>query len=89
MASLALTALMPFKRECYRYLGFSELTLIPLQRKLIDISALSASEVAWIDAYHARIWEEISPRLTDDQEATAWLKAATEPLKVPSLVTSA
>ena len=72
-----------------RYLGFSELTLIPLQRKLIDVSALSPQEVAWIDAYHVRVWEEVSPRLGDDDKDTAaWLKSATEPLQVPSLVTA-
>jgi Xaa-Pro aminopeptidase len=63
-------------------MGFSELTLIPIQQKLIDVSALSAAEVAWTDAYHARVWEEVSPRLADDQKATDWLRVATKALVV-------
>jgi len=64
-----------------KYLGFSELTLIPIQHKMIDVDSLSPNEVEWLDQYHARVWGEVSPRLSDDPETLAWLKAATQPLK--------
>lgn len=67
-------------RPC-RYMGFSELTLIPIQRKLINIHALLEKEILWVDRYHERVWKEISPRLGDDEETRAWLKDATAPLK--------
>ena len=62
------------------YLGFEQLTHIPIQASLIEPSLLSAKEVAWLDAYHTRVWEKISPRLAPDDEGYAWLKEATRPL---------
>jgi Xaa-Pro aminopeptidase len=60
-------------------LGFDALTLVPFDRRLIDLELLSASELSWLDRYHARVWSEISDRL--DDEDRAWLKAATAPLE--------
>ncbi|AWN37835.1 aminopeptidase P family protein [Methylobacterium radiodurans] len=66
-------------------LGFETLTLAPYDRRLIDADLLDAAEVAWIDAYHARVRETLSPYL--DAEARAWLDRATAPL-APSEGTS-
>ncbi len=60
-------------------LGFETLTLAPYDRRLIDTSMLSASERAWIDAYHARVREELGDTLTSPEER-GWLDAATQPL---------
>jgi Xaa-Pro aminopeptidase len=57
---------------------FETLTLAPYCRALIDPSLLSAAEIAWIDAYHARVHEALRPRL--DGETADWLDAATAPL---------
>jgi Xaa-Pro aminopeptidase len=59
-------------------LGFETLTLAPLDRTLVDPSLLSAAEVAWLDAYHARIAKELTPLL--DAATADWLRAATRPL---------
>ena len=59
-------------------LGFETLTLAPIDRALIDVSALSPAERAWVDAYHARVAAEVGPHL--DAEAQAWLTHATAPL---------
>lgn len=59
-------------------LCFETLTLAPLDRRLIDTDILSTAEIAWVDAYHARVQDEIGGRL--DGEAQAWLAAATAPL---------
>jgi Xaa-Pro aminopeptidase len=61
-----------------RWLGFETLTRAPIDRRLIDLSLLTAQEVAWLDAYHALVWQEIGP-LVDDATA-AWLKRVTAPL---------
>lgn len=37
-------------------------------------------EVEWVDAYHAEVWEALSPRLQDAPEELEWLRAATSPL---------
>ena len=59
-------------------LGFETLTLAPLDARLIDVALLNAEERKWVDAYHARIWHEISPHLSEGERS--WLEAATRPL---------
>ena len=61
-----------------RYLGFETLTFVPLDRKLIDKALLTADEIAWVDAYHARVRVLLSPRL--EGEDLAWLERETAPL---------
>lgn len=59
-------------------LGFETLTLAPIDRALVDAALLTAEEIAWLDAYHARVRAEIGPQL--EGEERAWLDAATAPL---------
>lgn len=59
-------------------LGFETLTLVPIDRRLIDLEELDAAEVGWIDAYHARVMDEIGPKV--DAETHVWLKGATAAL---------
>jgi Xaa-Pro aminopeptidase len=58
--------------------GFETLTLAPIDRRLINANRISKQELAWINAYHARVREEIRPLL--DEATKVWLDAATEPL---------
>ncbi|MCB1488692.1 MAG: M24 family metallopeptidase C-terminal domain-containing protein, partial [Bauldia sp.] len=62
-------------------LGFETLTWCPIDRRLIDCDLLSPAEIAWIDAYHARL-PPLLGHLLDDAEK-AWLAAATLPLQAP------
>ncbi|WP_295042775.1 M24B family metallopeptidase, partial [uncultured Paracoccus sp.] len=59
-------------------LGFETLTLCPIDRRLIDIPALSRDEVAWLNAYHTRVRDALSPHL--DAATREWLDRATQPL---------
>jgi Xaa-Pro aminopeptidase len=59
-------------------LGFETLTLAPIDASLIETSLLSADELAWLNGYHSRVYEEIAPLVP--QETKAWLKIATTPL---------
>ncbi|CAO4135767.1 aminopeptidase P family protein [Methylorubrum extorquens] len=59
-------------------LGFETLTLAPIDRRLIDPVVLGAHDAAWLDAYHARVREALSPDL--DGPTRDWLEAATRPL---------
>ncbi|MBD8908426.1 aminopeptidase P family protein [Methylorubrum zatmanii] len=59
-------------------LGFETLTLAPIDRRLIDPVLLGAADAAWLDAYHARVRETLSPDL--DGPVREWLEAATRPL---------
>jgi Xaa-Pro aminopeptidase len=58
--------------------GFEQLTLAPLDRKLIDVDLLTVDERAYVDAYHAEVLAKVGPLL--DCEALDWLKAQAVPL---------
>jgi Xaa-Pro aminopeptidase len=58
--------------------GFETLTLAPIDRRLVVAEMLAAEEIAWLDRYHARVGETLSPLV--DPETRAWLAAATRPL---------
>jgi Xaa-Pro aminopeptidase len=59
--------------------GFETLTLAPVDRTLVDPGLLAADEVAWLDAYHARVAKAIAPLV--DAETARWLAGATRPLR--------
>jgi Xaa-Pro aminopeptidase len=59
-------------------LGFETLTLAPVDTRPIERSLLTAREIAWLDAYHARVRETISPLVDDNTRS--WLQDATKPL---------
>jgi Xaa-Pro aminopeptidase len=59
-------------------LAFETLTRAPFDRKLIDPTMLSASEIAWVDDYHAEVRASLTPQI--DPDTAAWLAAATRPL---------
>jgi len=61
-----------------KMLSFETLTLAPIDRRLIDPALLTVEETAWLNAYHKRVRETLSPHL--DDETKAWLTAATEPV---------
>jgi Xaa-Pro aminopeptidase len=58
--------------------AFETLTLAPIDRRLIVAEMLTPDEAAWLDRYHARVFEALSPLL--DADSRAWLTAATRPL---------
>ncbi len=59
-------------------LGFETLTFAPIDRHLIDTALLEATEIKWVDGYHAKVWEKISPLVSGDVKD--WLEQATTPL---------
>jgi Xaa-Pro aminopeptidase len=58
-------------------LGFETLTLAPIDRALIEPALLTAEEIAWLDAYHARVRREVGSLV--DAETRGWLDFATQP----------
>lgn len=59
------------------YLGFENVTMCPIQTKLVDVSLLTPAERKWINEYHAEVWEKVSPSLKNDTRALEWLKRET------------
>lgn len=59
-------------------LGFQPLTLVPMDKRLVDVSLLTVAEMIWWNEYHYKVWHVLSPLLDGDD--LAWLKQATAPL---------
>jgi Xaa-Pro aminopeptidase len=64
------------------YFGFETLTLVPFDATLLDMALLTPEEIAWWNAYHARVLEVIGPQLSgeDAAEDKAWLEARCRPI---------
>jgi Xaa-Pro aminopeptidase len=60
------------------FLEFETLTLCPIDTRCIDRSLLDAVELDWLNRYHARVFERLSPRVSGP--ALAWLTERTLPL---------
>jgi Xaa-Pro aminopeptidase len=59
-------------------MGFSTLTLAPIDRRLIDPALLTREEIDWIDSYHREVFARLSPAL--DGDTLEWLERAAAPL---------
>jgi Xaa-Pro aminopeptidase len=56
-------------------LGFETLTLVPIDRRLVDVALLSPGERQWLNAYHARVAAVVGPHLNEADRT--WLTQAT------------
>ncbi len=63
-------------------LAFETITLVPIAAAPIVMDLLSDSDITWLNAYHARVFDTIAPRLRNET-ARMWLKQATQPLMHP------
>ena len=59
--------------------AFETLTLAPIDRRLIEPSLLTRDEITWLDRYHARVRETLTP--ASDSRTSTWLADATRPLE--------
>jgi len=59
-----------------RFMEFETITLAPIDIDLIEPGLMTSDERDWLNAYHARVRETLSP-LVDD-ETRAWLATATQ-----------
>lgn len=58
---------------------FENITWTPMDKRLIDPSLLTQEEKDWVDDYHAKVLEKLSPHL--EGEALEWLKKATDSIE--------
>ena len=61
-------------------LGFENITICPYDKNLIDVQLLSEQDKIFINKYHEKVWDILSPRIQDDAETLEWLKNATSAL---------
>jgi Xaa-Pro aminopeptidase len=53
------------------FYAFETLTLCPFDKNLIDLSLLSNEEIDWLNAYHQKIFDQLSPSLAFEEKR--WL----------------
>ncbi|MDX1711134.1 MAG: aminopeptidase P family protein [Rhodovibrionaceae bacterium] len=76
-----LVTVVPAERqpdEDREMLAFETLTLAPIDMRLVEPELLTAEETDWLNAYHQRVRQALTPLL--DAETAAWLEQATVPL---------
>ena len=61
--------------EYGRFLNFETLTIVPFDLDAVDVTLLDSREKQLLNDYHARVYEEISPYMTEEENL--WLKHAT------------
>jgi Xaa-Pro aminopeptidase len=64
--------------EFGKFLRFETLSLCHIDKSLIDKSMMTDEEIAWLNGYHAAVFEKLSPWLNDDEKE--WLRGKTEKL---------
>jgi Xaa-Pro aminopeptidase len=69
----------PRPEDAEPMLAFETITLAPIDRRLIEPGLMTAAEIAWLDAYHARVRAAHESQL--EGPARDWLIAATAPLR--------
>ena len=58
--------------EFGQFLQFETVTLFPIDKELIATEMLTVSEKAWLNAYHQKVFESVSPLLTTEEKK--WLE---------------
>lgn len=58
--------------------AFETLSFAPIDRRLIDPRLLTAQELHWLNSYHARVREAVTPLV--DPATQSWLEQATRPI---------
>jgi Xaa-Pro aminopeptidase len=61
------------------YLGFEHVTMVPMCRKLIDVTLLTEAEKQWLNEYHKEIFEKIKGYFENDPLTMKWLERETQP----------
>jgi Xaa-Pro aminopeptidase len=59
-------------------LTFESLTRCPIDVRNIDVNLLTKPELAWLNQYHSKVWEDLHSLVEGD--VREWLQQATQPL---------
>ncbi|HFB2047984.1 MAG: aminopeptidase P family protein [Hyphomicrobiaceae bacterium] len=63
----------------YLMMAFENLTLVPIDRRLIILPMLTMDELNWINTYHQKVYSQISQNGLSENECL-WLRKACAPL---------
>ncbi|EGU29601.1 aminopeptidase P family protein [Vibrio scophthalmi] len=62
----------------FSVLTFESLTRCPIDVRNIDVNLLTRPELAWLNEYHDKVWQDLSALVAGDVQT--WLRQATLPL---------
>jgi Xaa-Pro aminopeptidase len=60
------------KTEGKKFFKFDKLTMIPIQKNLINLDLMTDTELDWLDSYHEEVLQKVSP-LLEEGPALTWL----------------
>ncbi|MDE1340297.1 aminopeptidase P family protein [Vibrio aestuarianus] len=63
----------------FSVLGFESLTRCPIDKRAINVDMLTRPELAWLNDYHQKVWQQVSPLV--EGETKEWLRQATSAIK--------
>jgi Xaa-Pro aminopeptidase len=66
------------KNEFGEFCHFETVTLCPIDRELINAELLNPEQINWLNVYHSKVYELLSPHLDDADNK--WLRLQTLPL---------
>ena len=71
--------IVPYKEtEFGKFLQFESLTLCPIDKAPIVREMMTQEEIQWLNDYHQRVFDTLSPHLSTEE--AAWLREACAPL---------
>lgn len=67
-----------------QFLTFETVTLVPIQTNLLDLSLLTNDEIKYLNDYHAKCLNTLSPLLqgSENSQALRWLERETQPISI-------
>ena len=63
-----------------KYFGFENITMVPIDIRLLDMDLLSQDDIKYINTFHKKCLELIGPIVKDDQLSYDWLVKSTKPI---------
>lgn len=61
-----------------RWLGFTPLTMVPIDTAPVLVDELSRAQIDWLNDFHKTVYETLAPRLTDEEKT--WLANKCAPI---------
>ncbi|MDN3615569.1 aminopeptidase P family protein [Vibrio gallaecicus] len=63
----------------FSVLAFESLTRCPIDKRNINVDMLTRPELAWLNEYHQKVWNDVSPLVEGD--TLEWLHQSTSPVE--------
>jgi len=72
----------PFNFDNTKFYGFENITMVPIQQRLIEWSMMTNEEIAFLNEFHAAVRVKIGPLLDPNGLGYAWMMRETKPYQI-------